>query len=57
MNPISVFLAIALIAAGSALDAIGPLYMGISFVVAAGVIVSVMMMMANGPLPLTKRSQ
>ena len=56
MNPISVFLAVALIAAGAALGAIAHLYIGISFVVAACVIVSVTKI-ANGPLPLIKRSQ
>ena len=55
-NPISVFVAIALIAVGLALGAIAHLYISISFVVAACVIVSVMKM-ANGPLPLTKSSQ
>ena len=55
MNPITVFLAIALIGAGAALGAIGQLYIGISFVVAAGVIVSAMKI-PNVPLLLIRRS-
>ena len=46
MNPITAFLAIALIAAGAALGAIGHLYFGIAFAIAA-VVVAAALRMAN----------
>ena len=46
MNPITVFLTIALLAAGAALGAMGHLYFGIAFVIAA-VIVASALRMAN----------
>ena len=56
MNSITEFLTIACIAAGLALGEIGQLYIGISFVITAVFIASVLQK-ANGRLPLIKRSR
>jgi regulator of protease activity HflC (stomatin/prohibitin superfamily) len=44
MNPITVFLTIALIAAGAAMGAMGHLYIGVAFVIVAVVIASALKM-------------
>ena len=56
MNPIIEVLAIALIAAGATLAAMGQFYFGIAVAVAAVVIAS-LPQKANGPLPAINRSQ